>query len=303
MDERIGYLGPGRMGRGIVRRLLERGFQVMVLAHRDGLDLEALRLAGAQVTRSLDALAEKNATFLLTLPSSREVEAVILGPPGLQSRLQPGSVVIDLSTSLPASTRLLAARLRERGVEMLDAPMAGGPRQAATGELTLMVGGERAVYERCLPILRAIAGQSVYLGGIGRGHTVKLINNFLALQSHAAIAEVLPLAVKCGIDLQAMSDVIRSSWGNSRVFEVTVPAIYRRDFSVTFPLHLCHKDVSYLAAVGREQNVPLPMVNSTLQVLDLARAHGLGEENSSALVKLWERIAGVEVRLPGGGDP
>lgn len=302
MDGSIGYLGPGLMGRGILKRLLSTGFQVTVYAHRDGLDLEELRQSGTLVTRSLAALAEKNRIIMLTLPSSREVERAILGPAGLLDCLREGSVVIDLGTSLPTSTEMLAAGLREQRIDMLDAPMAGGPRQAAAGELTLMVGGAKGVYERCLPILQAIAKNVFYVGGTGHGHTVKLINNFLALLNNAAIAEVLPLAVKCGIDIRAMSDVIHASWGNSRVFEIMVPAICRRDFGVTFPLKLCHKDVSYMSALGREHGVPLPMVNSTLQVFDLAKACGLGEENSNALVKLWERISQVEVhaRMEGG---
>jgi 3-hydroxyisobutyrate dehydrogenase-like beta-hydroxyacid dehydrogenase len=295
MDESIGYLGPGVMGRAIVKRLLSAGIQVTVFAHREALDLEELRRSGALITTSPDALAEKNRMIMLTLPSSREVERAILGPPGLLDRLREGSVVIDLSTSLPTSTEMLAARLREQRIDMLDAPMAGGPRQAAAGELTLMVGGNKEVYERCLPVLRAIAKHVFFVGGTGHGHTVKLINNFFALLNNAAIAEVLPLAVKCGIDIRAMSDVIHVSWGDSRVFELMVPAICRRDFAVTFPLKLCHKDVSYMSALGREHGVPLPMVNSTLQVFDLASACGLGEENSSALVKLWERISQVEV--------
>lgn len=296
MAESIGYLGPGLMGRGIVKRLLDNGHRVMILAHRDGMDVGDLVRAGASVTKSLAEIAEKNTTIMLTVPSSKEVEAVILGSPGLLSSLREGSTVIDLSTSLPSSTRMLAARLRERRIEMLDAPMTGGPKQAAEGELNLMVGGEKAVYEKSLPTFRLIAKNVFYVGGTGSGHIVKLINNFLGQLNNAGIAEVLPLAVKCGIDVETMYDVIRVSGGYSRTFEGMVPAICRRDFTVTFQLKLCHKDLSYMSALGKEQNVPLPLVNSTLQVFDLAKACGLGEENFSGLVKLWEGVSKVEVR-------
>lgn len=296
MAESIGYLGPGLMGRGIVKRLLDNGHRVMILAHRDGMDVGDLVRAGASVTKSLAEIAEKNTTIMLTVPSSKEVEAVILGSPGLLSSLREGSTVIDLSTSLPSSTRMLAARLRERRIEMLDAPMTGGPKQAAEGELNLMVGGEKAVYEKSLPTFRLIAKNVFYVGGTGSGHIVKLINNFLGQLNNAGIAEVLPLAVKCGIDVETMYDVIRVSGGYSRTFEGMVPAICRRDITVTFQLKLCHKDLSYMSALGKEQNVPLPLVNSTLQVFDLAKACGLGEENFSGLVKLWEGVSKVEVR-------
>jgi 3-hydroxyisobutyrate dehydrogenase-like beta-hydroxyacid dehydrogenase len=299
MPENVGFLGPGLMGRGIVKNLLGRGYSVMVYAHRDGMDLKDLVQAGASVTRSLAEVGEKCGTVFLCVPSSKEVEAAILGAPGLLQSLREGSVVIDLSTSLPASTRMLAGRLRERKIEMLDAPMTGTPVHANAGELNLMIGGEKAAYERCLPIFQAIAKYIIYVGATGHGNIVKLINNFLGQLSNAGIAEVLPLAAKAGVDLKALYDVVRVSGGNSRVFEGTVPAICRRDFTVTFHLKLAHKDMSYMSAVGREFNVPLPMVNSLLSVLDLAKAKGLGDENTSALVKLWEQVSQVEVRRDG----
>lgn len=302
MTEHIGFLGPGLMGRGAVKNLLEKGYQVMIYAHREGMKLDDLVRAGATVTKSLAELGERNPTVILCVPSSREVEVAILGTPGLLQSMREGSVIIDLSTSLPASTRMLATRLRERKVEMLDAPMTGTPVHANAGELNLMIGGEKAVYEKCLPVFRAIAKNIIYVGGTGHGNIVKLINNFLGQLSNAGIAEVLPLAAKAGIDLRALYDVVRVSGGNSRVFEGSVPAICRRDFTVTFHLKLAHKDMSYMSAVGREFNVPLPMVNSLLSVLDLAKASGLGDENSSALVKLWERVSQVEVRRDGVGQ-
>jgi len=301
MAESIGFLGPGLMGRGIVKNLLAKGFKVTVYAHREGLSLEELTRAGASVTKSLAEVGEKNRTVMLCLPSSKEVEDSIQGSPGLLQSLTAGSVVIDLSTSLPASTRMLAGRLKERQIELLDAPMTGSAPQADAGELNLMIGGDKAAYERCLPIFRAIARNIIHVGPSSHGHLVKLINNFLAQLNNAAVAEVLPLAAKAGVDLKAMYDVIRVSGGNSRVFESWVPGICRRDFTVTFQLKLAHKDIAYMSSVGRDSNVPLPLVNSLLSILDLAKAQGLGDENATALIKLWERVSGVEVRHDGLG--
>jgi 2-hydroxy-3-oxopropionate reductase len=301
MATSIGFLGPGLMGRGIVRNLLAKGFKVTVFAHRDGLNLDELTRAGAAVTKSLTEVGERNPTVMLCLPSSREVEAAILGSPGLLQSMRAGSVIIDLSTSLPASTRMLAARLKERQIDLLDAPMTGSAPQANAGELNLMIGGDKPVFESCQPIFRAIARNIIYIGPTSHGHLVKLINNFLAQLNNAAVAEVLPLAVKAGVDLKAMYDAIRVSGGNSRVFESWVPGICRRDFTVTFHLKLAHKDMAYMSAVARDHNVPLPMLNSLLTVLDLAKAEGLGDANTTALIKLWERVSGVEVRHDGLG--
>jgi 2-hydroxy-3-oxopropionate reductase len=301
MAESIGFLGPGLMGRGIVKNLLAKGFKVTVYAHREGLNLGELASAGASVTRSLAEVGERNPTVMLCLPSSREVEDSILGSPGLLQSMKAGSVVIDLSTSLPASTRMLAGRLTQRQVALLDAPMTGSAPQANAGELNLMIGGDKTVFESCLAIFRAIAKHIIYVGPSSHGNIVKLINNFLAQLNNAAVAEALPLAVKAGVDLKALYDVVRVSGGNSRVFESWVPGICRRDFTVTFHLKLAHKDMTYMSAVARECNVPLPMLNSLLTVLDLAKAEGLGDANTTALIKLWERVSGVEVRHDGLG--
>jgi len=302
MAETIGFLGPGLMGRGIVKNLLAKGFKVMVFAHREGLQLDELVSAGATVTKSLAEVGEKNGVVMLCVPSSIEVEAAILGSPGLFRSMREGSTVIDLSTSLPASTRMLAERLAERKIDLLDAPMTGTPVHANAGELNLMIGGGKAVYERCLPIFHAIAKNIIYVGRTSHGNIVKLINNFLGQLTNAGIAEVLPLAAKAGVDMKALFDAVKVSGGYSRWFEGTVPAICRRDFKVTFHLKLAHKDMNYMSQVGREYNQPLPMVNALLGVLDVAKASGLGDENSSALVKLWERVAQVEVRGEGVGQ-
>ncbi len=296
MAEHIGFLGPGLMGKGIVKNLLKRGFAVTVFAHRTGLDLEDLKQAGAVVTTSLAEVGGTSSRILLCVPSSKEVESLTLGTPGLLESMTPGSVLIDLSTSYPASTRMLAERLGARHIAFLDAPMTGTPVHANAGELNLMIGGDQAVYEKCLPIFRAIAKNIFHVGPVSHGNIVKLINNFLGQLSNAGLAEVLPLAMKAGIDIKALYDVVRVSGGNSRVFEGVVPSVCKRDFTVTFEIRLAHKDMAYVSALGRELNVPLPMVNSLLSVLDLAKATGLGRENTNALVKMWEKVSEVEVR-------
>jgi 2-hydroxy-3-oxopropionate reductase len=296
MAERVGFLGPGLMGKGIVKSLLKKGFPVMVYAHREGLKLDDLTQAGATITKSLKELGGSSDRVLLCVPSSKEVEAAVLGPEGLLGSMKAGSIVIDLSTSYPASTRTLYERLKEKQIAFLDAPMTGTPIHANAGELNLMIGGDKATYEKCLPVFQAIAKNIFYVGPTSHGNVVKLINNFLGQVSNAAVAEALPLAMKAGVDIKALFDVVKVSGGNSRVFEGTVPMICKREFPVTFELRLAHKDMNYVSTLGRELNVPLPMVNSLLNVLDLAKASGLGRENTNALVKMFEQISKVEVR-------
>ncbi len=296
MAEKIGFLGPGLMGKGIIKNLLKKGYQVTVYQHRQGLDLEDVRQAGASLTSSLSELGGSCSRMLLCVPSSKEVEAAVLGDNGLLASMRPGSILIDFSTSYPASTCMLAEKLKAKNVAMLDAPMTGTPVHANAGELNLMIGGDKAVYETCLPIFQAIAKNIIYVGPTSHGNIVKLINNFLGQVTNAAIAETLPVAAKAGVDIKALYDVVRVSGGNSRMFEGNVPAICKRDFKVAFELRLAHKDMNYVSLLGREMNLPLPLLNSLLSVLDFAKASGLGQENTNALVKMWEKVNGVEVR-------
>jgi 2-hydroxy-3-oxopropionate reductase len=296
MEKCIGFLGPGLMGKGIIKNLLKKGFPVMVYAHRDGLNLDDITQAGATVTGSLRELGAANTRVCLCIPSSKEVEAVVCGTDNLLDSMKPGAVLIDLSTSYPASTRMLYERLKEKQIALLDAPMTGTPVHANAGELNLMIGGAKAIYEECLPIFQAIAKNIFYVGPTSHGNIVKLINNFLGQLTNAALAEVLPLATKAGVDIKALYDVVLVSGGNSRMFEGVVPAVCRRNFTVTFELRLAHKDMNYMSALGRELDAPLPLVNSLLTVLDLAKASGLGRENTNALVKMYEQILNVEVR-------
>jgi 3-hydroxyisobutyrate dehydrogenase-like beta-hydroxyacid dehydrogenase len=296
MGEQIGFLGPGLMGKGIVKNLLKKGYPVMVYAHRAGLALDDLTQAGASLTSSLKELGERNTVVCLCVPSSREVEAAVLGEGGLLTSMQPGSVIIDFSTSYPTSTKLLYEKLGAKQVAFMDSPMTGTPVHANAGELNLMIGGDTPVYERCLPIYQAVAKNIFHVGPSTHGNIVKLINNFLGQVANAAVAEALPLATKAGVSIQALYDVVKVSGGNSRVWEGVVPSICQRNFTVTFELRLAHKDMGYMSSLGREMNVPLPMVNSLLNVLDLAKATGLGRENTNALVKMYESVLGVEVR-------
>lgn len=303
MEKRIGFVGPGRMGSGMIKNLLKHNFKVTIFRHRSGLDLDRFIDLGASVTSSLSELSAKSNTIMLTLPSSVEVEQRISGEGGLLYHLRPNSVVIDHSTSFPASTRKIAAKLKEKEISMLDAPMTGGPGHADRGELNLMVGGDRDVYEEYLDVFRCIAENIFYVGPNGSGHTVKLINNFLGLLNVGAISEILPLASKCGVDLDALYSVILVSGGYSRAFDRNVPLICRRNFDITFELRLAHKDLKYVSQLGREYNVPLPIANSALHAYDLAMAHGLGNENANSIVKMWEEFADATVEAEGKPVP
>ena len=298
-SKQVGFIGPGLMGSGIIKSLLRNEFSVRILVDRPEPRVAELTELGATTTEAVGELAQCCETIMMTLPSSDDVEQVVLGPGSLIDELPAGSTVIDLSTSLPTSTTAIAKALHDKGLHMLDAGMTGGPKQSEEGKLGLMVGGDRNVYDSFLPIFRCIARNIFYVGPSGCGHMVKLINNFLNLVNQVAMCEILPVAAKQGVDLDALYGVISQGGGNSWAFENKAPLILARDFDVTFRLALCHKDMEYVARVGRELKCPLPMANAALGVYDLAMASGMGDDQNISLVKMWEELVGAEVTSPG----
>ncbi len=291
---RIGFVGAGLMGGGMVKNLLRAGHDVTVLQHRRPLDhLEKL---GARVVKELRAVAEGAEVVFLVLPGSPEVEETLLGKGNLAAMLEPGAGIIDSSTSFPGSTRKIARELSERGLRFLDAPLTGGPANAEEGTLTIMVGGERADFERYLPLFQAMAAHVFYVGGHGAGHIIKLLNNYLALTHVAATAEVLGFAAKLGVDLKSVWDVVRASGGNSRAFETVAPRILSGEYPLTFELNKAYKDLRYVSDLARDAGMPLGIVSAVMQEFELARALGFGKHDYSSVGRVWERILGVEPR-------
>jgi len=296
MEKRIGFIGAGMMGRLMIKNLLSKGFKVQVFIHRRAEAAEALEKEGATSTRSMQELAKNNNIFLLTVPGSPEVEDAVLSEKGLINHLEPGQLVIDHSTSYPESTKMIAERLKAKGVRMLDAPMTGSTPQAEKGTLNFMVGGEKSDYDEVRDVLTAMGENVFHVGGHGAGHSVKLMNNFLGQLNGSAIAEMLVFGQKYGIDLKAFFDVVSVSGGNSKMFQIMVPKVLERDFTVQFMLKLVHKDLRYITDLGRASGSPMPIANSIFNVFDLAKASGLGDENYSAVVKFYEKITGTEIK-------
>ncbi len=291
---RIGFVGAGLMGAGMVKNLLKAGHRVTVLQHRKPLD--HLASLGARVVRDLRGVAEGAEAVFLVLPGSPEVEETILGDGGLASLLEPGTGIIDSSTSFPGSTKKIAQELAGRGLRFLDAPLTGGPANAEEGTLTMMVGGERADFERYLPLFQAMATHVFYVGGHGAGHVIKLLNNYLALTHVAATAEVLGFAATLGVDLKSVWEVVRASGGNSRAFETIAPRILSGEYPLTFELNKAYKDLRYVSDLARDAGMPLAIVAAVMHEFELARSLGFGQDDYSSVGKVWEKLLGVTPR-------
>lgn len=256
-------------------------------------NLEAL---GARVAPALPTLVAECPIVVACLPTSAEVEEVVLGPGGVIERGRTDGVFVDMGTSRPASTRMLAERLRARGIAMLDAPITGGVRGAREGTLTIYVGGDAAVFQRLRPALEAMGRTVLHMGGTATGHVTKLMNNMLALASMAHLGEVLPLGVRLGLDPAKLIQALGAGSAATAQIPGRGERILKRDFAPSFRVDLAHKDLRLAQELADEARVPVPVTTAAFQTFTMARGLGFDGEDTAAVVKVWERIAGVEVR-------
>ena len=301
MPGTVGFIGLGAMGGPMARNLLARGFAVV--AHDvDRARTEALRAAGAKVADSAEAVAAASDRTVCMVETTAQAEAVIAGERGIVRGARAGHIVACMSTIDPVAVRRLGGELAARGVAMVDAPVSGGTERAASGELSIIVGGEAAAVAACDDMFRAMGTNVFHVGGLGQGLAMKLVNNMLVQVNTVAVAEALVLGVKAGLDPQTIYDVVRVSTGTSFAFETRVPRILKRDFAPGGTIDISFKDQELETAFAKQLGVPVLLANVTQQVYQMARAAGLNKEDGSAVVKILERLAGITVgAAPLGG--
>lgn len=296
---RIGFIGLGTMGTHMAQHLLEAEHTLTV--HDLRREAAEPHLAGGATWADSPAAVARDAEAVFTsLPGPVDVEAVALGENGLLEAMQPGSVYFDLTTNSPAVVRKLQERFAEKGIQMLDAPVSGGPRGARTGKLALWVGGDKAVYDKYLPVLRAIGDQPFYVGPIGAGSVAKLVHNCAGYTIQTALAEVFTMGVKAGVDPLALFQAVRQgAQGRRRTFDGLVDQFLPGSFDPpSFALRLAHKDVSLATALGREVGVPMRLANLALEELTEALNRGWAARDSRVAMLLQEERAGVEIQVP-----
>jgi len=296
MNERIGFVGVGAMGEPMAANLVKKGFPLTTVIHRRPDPARALEAKGARIAPSLSALIEECPVVIACLPTSTEVEAVVLGPGGILEKAARGGIFVDMGTSRPSSTRMLAKQLEARGIAMLDAPITGGIRGAREGTLTIYVGGAPEVFARVRPALEAMGRTVLHMGTTAAGHVTKLMNNILSLASMAVLAEVLPLGVRAGLDPAKLIEALAAGSGASAQIPGRGDRILRRHFTPSFRVDLAHKDLRLAQELAQEVNLALPMTSAALITFTMARALGCDGEDTTAVVKVWEQVAGVEVR-------
>ncbi|MBV9286545.1 MAG: NAD(P)-dependent oxidoreductase [Hyphomicrobiales bacterium] len=301
MKERIGFVGVGLMGHGMARNLVEKGWPLTVLAHRKREAVEDLKKRGAQEAGSPRAIAEASEVVVLCVTGSPQVEAVVAGPEGLASAGKP-LLVIDCSTSDPASTRRLAETLRPQAITLIDAPLSRTPKDAWEGTLDVMVGGDKEAVERAWPILEAFAGRIVATGPVGAGHTMKLLNNFLSMGYAAIYSEALMVGMKAGIEPRVFDGVIRNGRMDCPFYRTFFQYVIERDRNAhRFTLANAHKDVSYLAGFAQALGVANPIGAAVRNSFAQAVASGHGDDYVPTLSDRVAEWNGTSLSPKGGG--
>ncbi len=290
---KIGVIGIGVMGSLAVRQLLAQGFEAVAYdADRGRLDLaEEL---GAAARASPGEVAEGSQIVLLLLPGPAEVESVVMDENGLYAGARAGSTVVDMSTVDPDTTRRLARQLQDRGVHYLDAPILGRP--SAVGKWVLPVGGELRVLEACRPALQALAREVVHVGPLGSGHALKLLNALMFSAINAMTAEMMAVARKVGIEPRVLYETISGSQAAtvSGLFREVGAKIVERDFEPVFPVHLLCKDNGLAVQMAKDAGAPVLLANQIQVINELALVQGYASQDSSALVKVYERMLEME---------
>jgi 3-hydroxyisobutyrate dehydrogenase len=294
MAERVGFIGLGIMGRGMAHNLLKAGFTVRVW-NRTASRMDEFVKAGAEKGSSPADVAANSDIIVTCVSDTPDVERVVLGDDGVIHGAKAGSLVVDCSTISPQVTKEIAAKLAEKGVKMLDAPISGGSEGAAKGTLSIMVGGDDDQFARALPVFQAMGKTITHIGPVGTGQTVKLVNQVLVVGNCLAMCEALLLAQAGGVDLQKTFEAISQGAAGSWMFTNRGPQIMKRDWRPGFTVALQQKDLRLVLDAADELGVPLAGTSLIFNLYRTLEAQGLQEEGNHALVKALEHLAGFEV--------
>ncbi len=294
---KIGFIGIGAMGSHMSVNLLQAGYDVTVYDMRRDAMKYPMQF-GANLGNSPSEIAQSSDIIITSLPGPVALEDVVLGEHGVLKSVQSGCTLIDTSTVSPSTIRKIAGVLKERGVDVLEAPVSGGVEGAKSGTLTIMVGGTVNVFQRCLEVLRVLGKNIFHVGALGSGNTVKLVNNLMSLVNVVTLSEGMVLGVKAGVEAEALYNVVKVSTGRSHALEWKLPnKIFARDFESGFTIDLTCKDLGLVLSLARELGVPLFVTSIAQQVYELAKAKGLGKLDNTAVITLFEEAAQVTVLM------
>ncbi len=293
---KLGFVGLGAMGKPMAKRLIGLGHDLFVYDVVKKA-VEELVEDGAVMCSSPCEVAKATQLTFLSLPNSAIVIRVVSGIEGVLAGAAEGHTIIDLSSVDPNSTRMLAAEAKKKGIDYMDAPVSGGVSGAEAGSLTIMLGAPATSVEKVLPILSLLGKKIVHVGDVGAGDAVKIVNNLLLGANMAALAEALVLGRIMGLEAEKMEKIIGQGSGKSYVLDAKMRNfIMKGNFQPGFAVNLQYKDLGLALDAARDSKMPLPMTSQAIQLFEMARARGYGDEDMSSVIKIWEELMEIEVR-------
>jgi 3-hydroxyisobutyrate dehydrogenase-like beta-hydroxyacid dehydrogenase len=295
VDQHVGFIGLGAMGEPMARCLLRAGFPVTASVFRRRDAIERLRTDGAIEANDPAAVAAASDVVITCVPDAPQVEEALFDERGIVHGAKPGALIIDMSTISPVASRDFAARLLERGLHFIDAPVSGGPVRAKDGTLAIMVGGAPEDFARAQPILQAM-GTPHHLGPVGLGETVKLVNQIIIANTMVANVEALVFAKRSGADLNAVRNVLASATASNYVLQEWLPKTWLAGtFEGGFALDLLRKDLAAALSAAASMDYPVPATGLAYQLYTTRSAQGDGALDYSAIAKSYERIVGNQI--------
>ncbi len=292
---KLGFVGLGKMGKNMAVNLaIKHKDEVMAYDVSDACYRELSEI-GANPVGNIHQIASADIIFL-SLPNARVVENILTGDNGLLQKLSRGQVVADLSTISYDATVKLHDALMAKGVRFLDAPVSGMEARAKDGTLSVMCGGDYETFEYVRPYFEMIGSKILFMGGPGCGQLAKLINQLLFDINAAALAEILPMAVKLGLDPEKVGEIVNSGTGRSYASEFFIPRVLKGIFSQGYFMESAYKDLVSAAELSANNGIPLPVLGAATSTYQMALRRGLGGEDKGAMIKVYEELLGVVFR-------
>ncbi|HAB73486.1 MAG TPA: 2-hydroxy-3-oxopropionate reductase, partial [Pantoea sp.] len=267
---KIGFIGLGIMGKPMSKNLVKAGYSLVVRDHNASNEAE-LSALGATVAKSPKEVAEQVDVVITMVPNSPQVKEVCLGENGIIDGAKPGLIVIDMSSIAPLASREVHDALAEKGIKMLDAPVSGGEPKAIEGTLSVMVGGDKEIFDRCYDIMKAMAGSVVHTGDIGAGNVTKLANQVIVALNIAAMSEALSLATKAGVNPELVYQAIRGGLAGSTVLDAKAPMVLDRNFKPGFRIDLHIKDLANALDTSHGIGAHRPLTAAVMEMMQALR--------------------------------
>ena len=292
---KIGFIGLGIMGKPMAKNLMKAGHELLVYDVVQA-NVDNVVAAGAKAAASSKQVAEECSTIITMLPNSPHVKTVVMGEGGVLEGAKAGAVLIDMSSIAPLASQEVEKACAAKGVKMLDAPVSGGEPKAIDGTLSIMVGGDKAVFESVRDdVLLKMGASAVWCGPVGAGNTTKLANQVVVACNIAACAEAFTLAKKAGVDPQLVFEAIKGGLAGSTVMNAKVPMMIAGDFKPGFKIDLHIKDLGNVLETGHAVGSPLPLTAAVMEMMQTLHADGRGQDDHSSLANYYAKVSGEKI--------